>query len=298
MPCQLTPAQERQWREEGFVVVPGILSAKEAAAHVEELAQPPTEAAAAAGLNRHAVDPSFGTLATHEAVLDIVRQLLAEPAEPPRILQTMYLNKTSDDSASRLGIALHQDTHYIPNEPNTLLACWIALTDTDESNGGLFVVPGSHRGPLLAEDITIDEANHLAWEMVHKMRERDGTEWEQPFHSVDVTAAGFDESEAVALRVPAGSAVFFVRQQLRRAEAGVRHALHGRWLLGEPVRLAEPSVDGRSRGGATAGGRKAVTAGRMNNELLAPELDCYIDRLITVAASLPSSRSSRVLALF
>jgi phytanoyl-CoA hydroxylase len=209
MPCQLTPAQERQWREEGFVVVPGILSAKEAAAHVEELAQPPTEAAAAAGLNRHAVDPSFGTLATHEAVLDIVRQLLAEPAEPPRILQTMYLNKTSDDSVSRLGIALHQDTHYIPNEPNTLLACWIALTDTDESNGGLFVVPGSHRGPLLAEDITIDEANHLAWEMVHKMRERDGTEWEQPFHSVDVTAAGFDESEAVALRVPAGSAVFF-----------------------------------------------------------------------------------------
>jgi ectoine hydroxylase-related dioxygenase (phytanoyl-CoA dioxygenase family) len=51
----------------------------------------------------------------------------------------MYLNKTQENN---LGIALHQDTHYIPNTPNTLLACWIALSDTDETNGGLFVVPG------------------------------------------------------------------------------------------------------------------------------------------------------------
>jgi ectoine hydroxylase-related dioxygenase (phytanoyl-CoA dioxygenase family) len=41
------------------------------------------------------------------------------------------------------------------------------------------------------------------------MKSRDGSEWEQPMHSVDVTAAGFDAKQAVALRVPAGSAVFF-----------------------------------------------------------------------------------------
>ena len=71
------------------------------------------------------------------------------------------------------------------------------------------MVPGTHRGPLLPEGITVDATNHGKWEMVHKMRDRDGTEWDQPFHSVDVTAAGFDASQAVSLQVPAGSAVFF-----------------------------------------------------------------------------------------
>ena len=265
---RLTSEQVQHWRDKGFLVVPGVLSRAEAAAHAEELAKPPPQSAAAAGLNRHAVDPAFGRLATHEVVVDVVRQLLEDPTEAPRILQTMYLlcaivlplsllspslsllsfslarpfalrpphttphhththtslpvqlwhqpvpwsrylNKTPDVESSRLGIALHQDTHYIPNTPNTLLACWLALTDTDEANGGLFVVPGTHRGPLLSEGITVDDTNHGRWEMVHKMRDRDGTEWEQPFHSVDVTAAGFDASQAVALRVPAGSAVFF-----------------------------------------------------------------------------------------
>ncbi len=58
---------------------------------------------------------------------------------------------------------------------------------------------------LLPEAITVDDTNHAKWEMVHKMRGRDGIEWEQPFHSV----AGFDASQALALRVPAGSAAFF-----------------------------------------------------------------------------------------
>lgn len=208
--------------------MPDILSSSEAAAHVEELAQAPTQAAADAALNRHAVDPAFGRLATHEVVLDVVRQLLENPIKPPRILQTMYLNKTPDANAARLGIALHQDTHYIPNTPNTLLACWLALTDTDESNGGLFVVPGSHKGELLPEGITVDDTNHAKWEMVHKMRGRDGKEWEQPFHSVDVTAAGFDASQALALQVPAGSAVFFsgmtVHGSYRNVSAEARRA--------------------------------------------------------------------------
>ena len=202
----LSAAQVRQWREEGWLQVPGILSAAEAAAHVDALAAPPTEAAAEAGLNRHTVDPAFGALATHERVVAIVRQLLDQPAEPPRILQTMYLNKTPETPT---GIALHQDVHYIPNTPMSLLACWIALTDADEDNGGLFVVPGTNRGPLLAEGITVDESNHSKWEMVHDMKDRDGRQWQQPMHSVDVTAAGFDAAQAVPLRVPAGSAVFF-----------------------------------------------------------------------------------------
>jgi ectoine hydroxylase-related dioxygenase (phytanoyl-CoA dioxygenase family) len=46
------------------------------------------------------------------------------------------------------GVALHQDTHYIRNEPNTLMACGIACNDTGADNGGLCVVPGSHKQGL------------------------------------------------------------------------------------------------------------------------------------------------------
>ena len=53
----------------------------------------------------------------------------------------MYMDKKPKGG---IGVALHQDTHYIRNDPNTLMACWIALSKTEPENGGWYVVPGSH----------------------------------------------------------------------------------------------------------------------------------------------------------
>lgn len=39
----------------------------------------------------------------------------------------------------------HQDNGYTYVEPQQYLTCWIALTDTDETNGCPWVVPGVHR---------------------------------------------------------------------------------------------------------------------------------------------------------
>ena len=41
---------------------------------------------------------------------------------------TVYMNKAPRGGT---GIAMHQDTHYLRNEPNTRMACWIALSDPD-----------------------------------------------------------------------------------------------------------------------------------------------------------------------
>lgn len=43
------------------------------------------------------------------------------------------------------GQALHQDNASLKVEPGTCLAAWIAIDDADAANGGLVVVPGSHR---------------------------------------------------------------------------------------------------------------------------------------------------------
>jgi len=42
------------------------------------------------------------------------------------------------------GQDLHQDNFYLRVSPGSCMAAWTAIDDTDESNGGLFVVPGTH----------------------------------------------------------------------------------------------------------------------------------------------------------
>ena len=39
----------------------------------------------------------------------------------------------------------HQDNGYTFIEPQAYLTCWLALSDTDESNGCPWVMPGLHR---------------------------------------------------------------------------------------------------------------------------------------------------------
>lgn len=64
----------------------------------------------------HTVDPQWQYLANHPRVVGIVEQLLGGN---PMIVQSMYLDKPTGGQ----GIALHQDLHFIRNEPNTLMAC-------------------------------------------------------------------------------------------------------------------------------------------------------------------------------
>jgi ectoine hydroxylase-related dioxygenase (phytanoyl-CoA dioxygenase family) len=55
----------------------------------------------------------------------------------------------------------HQDNGYTYVEPQQYLTCWVALTDTDETNGCPWVIPGWHRYGTLAH-----EATPLGWRCV------------------------------------------------------------------------------------------------------------------------------------
>ena len=48
----------------------------------------------------------------------------------------------------------HQDNGYTYIEPQAYLTCWVALTDTDESNGCPWVMPGLHRRGLSSHENT------------------------------------------------------------------------------------------------------------------------------------------------
>ena len=96
----------------------------------------------------------------------------------PRIVQTMYLPKKGGEEAP--GIALHQDSHYLLTEPNTLMACWLAMNDTGAENGGLCVVPGSHLQGLHSTHLASDD-EHTSWRQEYTRRDREEKEWKREF---------------------------------------------------------------------------------------------------------------------
>jgi ectoine hydroxylase-related dioxygenase (phytanoyl-CoA dioxygenase family) len=194
----LTSEQVERYRADGYLLVPELLTDVEVHAFLAEAALPKPEPY---GLHGHLKDAQYRHLATHPRVIGVVSQLLGGR---PRIVQTMFLNKSAQGGK---GIALHQDCHYLPNEPNTLMACWLALTDTDAANGGLCVVPGSHREGLRRAHKNQDEQEHASWEMQHEMRDREGRTWQQTL--VSFQTEDFDPNRLLRLTVPKGAGVFF-----------------------------------------------------------------------------------------
>jgi phytanoyl-CoA hydroxylase len=60
------------------------------------------------------------------------------------IWQTMFFDKST-------GTVAHQDHYYLDSNPaGNLVACWYALEDIQEDAGAFFVVPKSHKGPLIS----------------------------------------------------------------------------------------------------------------------------------------------------
>jgi ectoine hydroxylase-related dioxygenase (phytanoyl-CoA dioxygenase family) len=81
-------------------------------------------------------------------VLDIVQDLIG----PAYGAQSMFYFKPP----TARGQALHQDNLFLQAHPETCLAVWIAVDDCDGANGGLIVLPGSHRIQILCPDEDAD----------------------------------------------------------------------------------------------------------------------------------------------
>jgi phytanoyl-CoA hydroxylase len=205
-PMTLSDAQIAQYERDGYLIVPDLLTDDEIDDFVAYEHEPKPEGWRE-NLRHHADDERWAQIAKHPNVVSIARQLLG--GKRPMVVQTMYMERqpAGDAEVGSKGIALHQDLHYLPTEPPTLLACWIAMNDTDAENAGLCVVPGSNQHGLYEAKQNDDTEEHDAWEVDHLMRDRDGREWTQSFYSFDIE--GLDEDAIERLTVPKGAGVFF-----------------------------------------------------------------------------------------
>jgi len=88
-----------------------------------------------------------------------VRRFCIAGAHLPAVVQLLgpdvcfthqqFVTKLPDTGEQRSDIPMHQDDGYGRLEPPVDLTLWVALVDTDERNGCLWVVPRSHAAGLL-----------------------------------------------------------------------------------------------------------------------------------------------------
>lgn len=163
--------QQAFFQQQGYLIVPDLLSRGEVAAcqrevqHLHQLAadlaasqdplsthfqrEPFSSAPNHNGLpvlrkieNTRALSPCFTQLAAHPRLVAIVQSLLG--ADLLLFRSTLMLKPAFHGSAH----ALHQDSAYWPMEPPALVTASIALDDATPDNGCIKVIPGSHHWGL------------------------------------------------------------------------------------------------------------------------------------------------------
>jgi len=163
VPVAITPDDVASYEEQGYLVVPNVLSESELDVVRGELAELVDKASgvtendavydledshtqAAPKVRRikepHAVMPSVAALVRHRGMIEILTRLIG----PGVRFQTSKLNmKSAGDGAA---VEWHQDWAFYPHTNDDLVAVGIMLDDVDRNNGPLCVLPGSHRGAI------------------------------------------------------------------------------------------------------------------------------------------------------
>ena len=152
----ITQEQIDQFERDGYLIVSGLLSAEEATSlrdrfttiHAEgaENYQPLSLEESGGDILRHyprVMFPDRFDDLSRDYMLDerlhsILRDLLNDE---PLAAQSMFYFKPP----GARGQALHQDDFYLKTKPGSCMAAWISVDKADRENGGMFVVPGSHK---------------------------------------------------------------------------------------------------------------------------------------------------------
>jgi hypothetical protein len=121
--------------------------------------------------------PALKRYLTHPALLEIAEQVIGPDV---RFWWDQGIDKSPGAGSY---IKWHQDNGYTPGRVPPYLTCWLALDDSSRANGGLEVVPGSHRAGDLEH----------AWEGVHAV----------------IAEHAFEAARAVPLDAQAGDLLVF-----------------------------------------------------------------------------------------
>jgi phytanoyl-CoA hydroxylase len=197
----LNAQQIEQYREDGVVVIPGVLDAKTLArmksilanwveqsrlvsAHTDLYDLEPGHQASDPRVRRikkpHLADQVFYDFARSASMTACLGALLGHSAR----LYGSKLNLKAPGFGSP--VEWHQDWAFYPHTNDDVLAVGVMLDDTTTANGAMLVIPGSHKGPTYDHH---DQDGYFCGAM-------------------DIELSGVDLSKAIPCEGPAGSCSF------------------------------------------------------------------------------------------
>jgi hypothetical protein len=156
----LSEAEIERFRRDGWVAPLRAIAPEEAAACESRIEA--YEARVGENVNRtlkikgHLAMPWLVELGQNPKILDAVEDLIG-----PDILLfgASIFAKAGQD---RSYVSWHQDSAYFGLDPHEEVTAWVAFTPSNELNGGLQVLPGSHLGPDMHHVETYAPENMLA----------------------------------------------------------------------------------------------------------------------------------------
>lgn len=143
----LVPRQETEALRREFMALP---AGGRVPGHFEPRPRRPGEDYDPLGEYPRVMNPHEISTAARRMLLDarLTTAVAALLGEEPIAAQSMFYFKPP----GARGQALHQDNFYLRVEPGTCVAAWLALDRVDRGNGGLEVVPGTHRMDLFCPE--------------------------------------------------------------------------------------------------------------------------------------------------
>lgn len=149
--------QRRQYRDEGYFVLEGVLSSEQLEllrAGAQQAMDKVDAALDAAGTDRVGINlkgrryfasmcselPQLRRFLFSDIMADICRATLGDDAY---FFWEQYVIKAGDSETS---FAWHQDSGYVHEDHAPYLTCWIALDDVTEQNGSVYLLPYSRSG--------------------------------------------------------------------------------------------------------------------------------------------------------
>lgn len=152
----ITGEQISCYREHGYLIIPGLLSAAEIAelknetaaifkgerGHIEGMLPVDADEPDSEVLKRyvaihfpHKISKTIYHYLFHEGIVDILTRIVSPNL---KCIQSMLFVK----APGKAGQSWHQDEYYIPTRDCSLVGAWIAIDNATVENGCLWIIPG------------------------------------------------------------------------------------------------------------------------------------------------------------
>ena len=155
----LSSEQINQYNKDGYIAPINVLSkdeAEEVRNEIEYIEKKWPDELEGLGRNyAHLISPVLDKVSHNSKILDAVESIIGKDI---LVCGTTLFIKNPDKKGF---VSFHQDAKYIGLEPHNWVTGWVAITDSNEENGCMRMLKGSHKEDLKFHNQKFDENNLL-----------------------------------------------------------------------------------------------------------------------------------------